>query len=405
MNANGNLVQSQWCVVTFSKPTLFPRSNDESWLLNPPRRYVFNSNTLDALRPCIETLSDLKGSSGYVPLHAKRGLAKSRILVERHRDRGIGDLLFTTGVLEYLYDYAGTDVKFDYYALADRGAVLANHRTLHLGGCLAGPLHYDDFGHYNYHWLIDNVTECNEEPDQLNVYDALFQSLGYDYKEIDARYKKPSAYLVDSDYRSLDQLYRHVWQGTSLDLRSTAYYVVAPFSAASIRSMPYSVWLRIILALSQRRPVVVVGSDASYLPDTDMSAGEFIQKVSSIQNAVNAIGATTIRILMAVVKRAKACVTLDSGTLYIAQAVGTPAVSIWGSHDPGVRIGYSPEYMELAVWNQGACRYAPCYAYAAFPKHKCPDGERQVSCDVLASVEPEAVIEKMDIVEARGLQK
>jgi hypothetical protein len=92
---------------------------------------------------------------------------------------------------------------------------------------------------------------------------------------------------------------------------------------------------------------------------------------------------------------------MDSGPLYIAQALRVPAVSVWGTHHPGVRIGYDNDYMELAVWNHEVCKWSPCYAYAGFPDGKCPNGSKQMTCEVLNTVTPQHVMDRLDKVQAR----
>jgi hypothetical protein len=180
MRSDRQPYNSQYVIATFKTPTLWHRTEDECWLLNPLRRHILQSDHLAAVNDFVESISDLKGSSYYTPLIAGKSLASSRVLIERNRDRGIGDLLFLTGPLNFMQHVSGNNVKIDVYSLADRGAVLTHHPALHLGTTLHGPLFYDDLGLYNYQWMIETVTECNEEPDQLNVYDALYQQLGFD---------------------------------------------------------------------------------------------------------------------------------------------------------------------------------------------------------------------------------
>ncbi|HNL70532.1 MAG TPA: glycosyltransferase family 9 protein, partial [Leptospiraceae bacterium] len=60
-------------------------------------------------------------------------------------------------------------------------------------------------------------------------------------------------------------------------------------------------------------------------------------------------------------------VTLDSGLLYVAEALRVPTISLWGTHAPAVRLGYDPAYMDLAIWPRENCGAAPCFAYANFP--------------------------------------
>ena len=392
---------SQWVVVTFKRPILWNRNEDEVWMFNPPGRYVLNANQLGNLSEHIQSISDLKSQPYYKPLLAGAKLPGATILMERYRERGIGDLLFMTGPMNYMHFATGGDIKIDTYALADRGMVLNYHPALRYSAPMAGPLRYDDLQFYDYHWMVDTVTEYDEEHDQQNVYDSLYSQLGFDPATIPATYKRPTAQLVKDDQNNLDQFLYFVWLEKKLDLRKTGYYVIAPFARGSLRSMAYGAWLTIIRDLATRRPVVVVGNMTDRMPETDMSAGEFNQHVTqSGANVVNAIGNTPLRVMMAVISKATAVGCMDSGPLYIAQALNVPAISVWGPHDPRVRIGYDKAYMDLAIWNQKACRHSPCFAYATFPEHKCPSGAAQTVCEVLKGIDTVAVLDKFAHVES-----
>lgn len=395
---------SSWVVTTFKKPVLWSRNLDECWMFNPPGRYILNANQIGNLSPFIQTISDMKSQPEYRPLTAGAKLAGATILLERYRERGIGDLLFLTGPMNYMHFVTGGDIKIDMYALSDRGMIMDYHPTLRFLSPMAGPLRMDDFQYYDYQWMVDTVTEYDEEPGQQNVYDALYSQLGFDPATIPAIYKRPSAKLSEIDERNLDQFLYNIWMEKKLDLRKTGYYVIAPFARSSLRSMAYGSWLKVIRDLSARRPVVVIGDMTEQMPATDMSAGEFYQHVKQSGAAViNALGdeykKSPLRVIMAVIAKATAVGCMDSGPLYIAQAFNVPAVSVWGSHDPRVRIGYDKAYMDLAVWNKCACRYAPCFAYQSFPAHKCPAGQNQNMCEVLKAVDTDEIMAKFSAVE------
>ena len=366
-------------------------------MLNPPRRYIFNANQIATLEPHIAAISDLKNSSFFKPLQGGANLVKARVLVERYRDRGIGDLLFLTGPLNFIQHVSGGECTLDVYTLTDRGQIIADHPAISNRTPLAGPVHYDDLKLYQYHWFIDTVTEYDEEAEQLNVYDALYQSIGIDPKTVDPRFKRPTASIADKEWKNLDSLFYFVWLDKKIDLRRVPYYVVAPHSHSSLRSAPYSLWVKVISELAKTRPVVVIGHVMEgRMPATDMSFGAFNQQISGMGGGViNLMGGTPIRLMMALIARSTAVVCLDSGPLYIAQAFRVPAVSVWGPHHPGVRIGYDRAYMDLAVWNKEACVQSPCFAYSHFPAHKCPQGAGQTVCEVLSMTEPKQILDKI----------
>lgn len=395
---------SQYVIITVKQPLMFHQTDDEAWVFNPQRRYIINAARIPQIHDYIESVSEMDGAALVNKLQAGKTVHGASILVERFRERGIGDLLFLSGPLRFIHHMSGGTAKIDLYAYSDRGMVLQGAPYLRNGTVLCGPIEYDSLRVYNYHWLVGSVTECDEESDQLNVYDALYRQLGFNHEDIEPQWKRPHAVVTTDDYQNLDQFYRSVMEHRKIDLRRIGYYVVAPFANATLRCMNYSQWLQVITELSKRRPVVVVGNTKLRLPDTDMTAGAFLEQAARIGGGViMAVDTTPLRVLMALIARATCVVCMDSSPLYIAQALGTPAISVWGTHDPGVRIGYDPNYMRLAIWNEGMCHEAPCYAYSEFPHHKCPRGTGQQCCEVLSTVTVQDVLDKMNIVEATGV--
>lgn len=398
-------IPSTWTIATVAEPTTFTNGSEESWFLNPVRRYVFNALHVPHLAPHLETLSSVQGQPGYRPLNVGAPLAGARILVERFRGRGIGDLLFLTGPFNFMHQATGGDVHIDLYAFADRGLVLQGNPLLKHRTALLGPTHFDDFPRYRSQWLVDNVTESTEEDDQMNVYDALFTQLGLNPAEVDPKFKRPSVAIEPADLRDALQVQHSLWSDRHFDVRHTGYYVVAPFTHSALRSAPYQLWLDVIKELAHTRPVFVVGQLHAGLPVMDMTPDEFLGQLNGGGNVVNLTGLELpLRTVMALISQATAFVGLDSGLLYVAQGCRVPAVSLWGPHDPGVRIGYDPDYMDLAIWQQAACDSAACFAYRGFPAHKCPQREKQRICSVLHSVTVKDVLAKVTMVEDRRVQ-
>jgi len=176
--------------------------------------------------------------------------------------------------------------------------------------------------------------------------------------------------------------------------------VVAPFSAGTNRSLPYHNWLRIIETISKRRPVVVVGRIDEDNPIAGMSAGMFYQKLQDLgESVINLIGESPLRTVMSIIGGSAATITLDSGLLYVALGLNKPAISIWGPHHPGVRIGYSAQAMDLAIWHQQNCPASPCFAYHGFPEHKCPTGAEQRVCECLKTPSEDDVLAKLTELE------
>ncbi len=397
-------VATDFKIVTFKRPLQWTRSDDEVWLLQPPRRYILNAAHLEGLRGHIDSISDLKNARHYRPLHVGAPLRGANILVERYRDRGVGDLLFMTGPLSYINHLSGGTANIDMFGLVDRATVLTHHPALRFGGAMAGPVLYDDLPHYQWHWFVDSLTEYDETKDQQNVYDALYKQLGVDPNLVPPVYKRPSMTLVKQDYSDLDSLYYIVMQQHAQDLRMLPYYVLSPVSYSSLRVAPYALWLTLAQELSKVRPVVFVGHVAGdgQMPSAGMSFGQFYQAAGKLgPRVINLMGNTSLRVVSALISKAAAMVSLDSGLLYVAQAVNTPTVSLWGTHSPASRIGYDAAYMRHAIHKKSACPYSPCYAYAGFPHDRCPGGVQQTVCAPLQAVLPSDVIVHLNEIESR----
>ena len=398
------VLNSQWLVATLKFPVSFNRGTDETWYLNPVRRYVFNARHIEKLEENLDTVSEIVGTPYYRPLVAGKALRGSRIFIERFRDRGIGDLLFLTGPMAFMHHVTGSNVKIHTYAFSDRGQVLQNCPFLEHGTVYVGPTHYDDFQHYDYQWLV-NGTESNEEKDQLNVYDALYTQIGLNPAQVDMQFKRPHASVSAVELDALNSFFHTVWTERQIDLRR-GYYVLAPLCHSALRAAPYKFWLELAAFLAGRRPVILIGRTDIPLPDLDMAAGEFLTKTQELGPQVlsllgNQGQSMSLRSVISLISRANLLVGLDSGPLYVAQGCRVPAVSLWGPHDPGVRLGYDPDYMDLAVWNQEFCRQSPCYAYAGFPFRKCPNGPAQRICNCLGYLTLEDVLKKVEMIESR----
>lgn len=395
---------SNWVIVTVRRPLVWMRGDRETWTLNPRRRYILNSGQLSELKDDIDTVSDLLSSPNYKKLNPLGGLYGKRVLVERFRERGLGDLIFLTGIFAWLKEISIGTAHIDTYALKDRGQVFTGCPFLDCGSALLGPMEYDALKNYDYHWFIETVTEFVEEKDQANVYDALYLQLGVDPQAISAKFKRPQLFLTPGDQKLFASLTWWLKNNGAEDLNQVPYYVVAPTSNSTLRNASFVLWAELIEHLAETAPVVVVGQSSPKIRPAGITFEEFQARLDGIQNR-NVINMTQenmdIRALMTVIAKASAVVSLDSGPLYIAQGFRVPAVSIWGTHNPAVRLGYDQDYLDLAIFNKDACPHAPCYAYSGFPEDKCPQGEATKVCQPLLSVRAQQVVDKLKLLKSR----
>lgn len=387
-----------WMIITVKCQTALIHTDNEVWYLRPPFRYVVTSDVVEKLGDQVETKSLLAGSSKFVPLNGRANLAGAKILAARHLDRGLGDLLFMTGVYRYLQHITGNDCKIFAQGLVEKSQVLHGNHDLFSAAPVMGVIEYNQLPAYNFHWMVESVTEYDSEEDQLNVYDAMYRGIHVDPSEVGAEFKRPYVSLTEEDRRAFDSFAYFVFEDRKIDIRRTGYFVVAPLATSSLRVASYHVWIELIKELSKMLPVVVIGQIYDKMPAADMSVNDFKGNLGGNPRIIDMIDRFPIRSSMAVIANAVCSLCLDSGPLYISQALRSPAISLWGTHDPGVRIGYDHEYMELALWNKEACRKSPCYAYEGFPYQSCPLGNSQTICEPLRSISLSKILEKVEVV-------
>jgi hypothetical protein len=380
-------------VVTFKTPVLW-QNGKENHLYNPRVRYVVNGDAIRGFQDALESRSLLSGSTKLNNIDA-RDLNGKHILVERHHNRGIGDFLFMTGPIKWL---RSRGAQIHVYTSNDKLDLFANNTDLYGEMAYAGPIVYDSLDQWNYHWFIESVTEFSGLADQTNVYDNLFKKIGVDPKEVPAIYKRPYLYLDPSSTNHLTGFlnYLAIQSGEAIG----RYVIVAPFSNSSLRSAPYGLWLELVSELSKDYHVFVVGSAAGgYVPTTDMTFKEFYTSINRLaqenKRIVDLVCDMELSMLKNVVSRANFVVTLDTGILYVAQALNIPAISLWGTHNPELRIA-DKRYLDLAIHKREACPYSPCLAFEGFPRDKCPTGINATYCAPLGSVSVNDILEKVE---------
>jgi heptosyltransferase-2 len=139
---------------------------------------------------------------------------------------------------------------------------------------------------------------------------------------------------------------------------------------------------------SGRRPAVVVIGAKGEEP-----LGRFIASRLTARAAVLS-GATSIRELMAVIKRCAVLVTNDTGPMHIASAVGVPVVAIFGPTDWRTTSPYGEEHALL----RHPVDCAPCLLRECPIDHRCMMG---VSVDQVY----DAALKQLARYEARGKRR
>lgn len=151
---------------------------------------------------------------------------------------------------------------------------------------------------------------------------------------------------------------------------------IAPGAAHATKRWPVPQWA--LLA----RQIVATGADVAVLggPDDSAIAGEIVARVGP--RAVSAAGALSLQETGAVIRRAAALVSGDTGVMHMATGVGTPVVALFG---PTVRpFGFFPYKAHATVLE----RDLPCRPCSAQGGPVCPYAHHLC----LQQIAPEAVL-------------
>ncbi len=98
----------------------------------------------------------------------------------------------------------------------------------------------------------------------------------------------------------------------------------------------------------------------------DKTVGDRLASLCETTKPVNLAGKTTMFGLAALLSRAAAMFTVDSGPMHLAAAIGVPCVAMFGATDNVLTGPYGPEGFHTII--HANCEKSPCF------KHECPLG-------------------------------
>lgn len=176
------------------------------------------------------------------------------------------------------------------------------------------PHIYAKFGQY-----VSNFTDVLHRPFPAHEVEHNASLLSYlKTGEAEARPPDPGPvelWIRQQDLQAADRLLRETGLGAS------PFIAVCPGAAGANRRMPAGKLLRILRQVERALPsarFLVLGSDFERQTAALLSAG--------LRHCVEACGRTTLRETVALLSRAAAAVTMDSGPAHMAAAAETPTV-------------------------------------------------------------------------------
>ena len=394
------------------------------------RDYVISQAQLDRILPDENVRNRLYKISNLdprlQPFNAK--FQKSGRLLFYNGSGGYGDQIVSWPVAKWLADQ-GMEV----HILTDPGNQTCWYNFPWVKTINFTPLAYELFKMFDHHFMMEQVNNADEHPDQLHPVDAMFSRMGIDWRsippeaknvrpvytwaELQAKHNFPdrpkiglfqlssanpvrclppndTAFLLskiadaftDTHWVALydefvakeyvSALNCKTCNGTGNVPNPEAAKTEAPPEAAKTEAPPE--------AKPEAKPEVPPVDATVVCPDC--RGWKYI--CQNIQPWI----CPSLRDLWSFTnERASVVVASDSLMVHVAGCQGVPCVGLWGPVASLNRTQYYKNH--VPVWKREVCPHAPCFSYTStFPRYCPPRGSARVVCEVLAAIMPAEVI-------------
>ena len=143
------------------------------------------------------------------------------------------------------------------------------------------------------------------------------------------------------------------------------YLVLCPLGSYDRKNLPLATAAHVVRHFSQRRAIFLIGSKAETAPLKE------IARLAELPRNNVLAGALTLPELAAFMEKASCLITVDTGPLHIAQAVGCRTVAVFGPTDPVV---WGPRgEKDVVLYHETDC--SPCWGKGKCEKRKgCIEG-------------------------------
>lgn len=143
------------------------------------------------------------------------------------------------------------------------------------------------------------------------------------------------------------------------------YLVLCPIGSYARKNLPLATAAHIVRHFSQRRAIFLIGGKA------EAAQLEEIARLAELPSNNVLAGSLTLPELAAFLEKASCLITVDTGPLHIAQAVGCRTVAVFGPTDPVV---WGPRgENDVILYHKTDC--SPCWGKGKCEKHMaCIEG-------------------------------
>lgn len=138
------------------------------------------------------------------------------------------------------------------------------------------------------------------------------------------------------------------------------YLAICPIGSYDRKNLPLATAAHVLRHFSQRRAIFLIGGK------TEASRLEEIARLAELPRNNVLAGALTLPELAAFLEKASCLITVDTGPLHIAQAVGCRTVAVFGPTDPVV---WGPRgEKDVVLYHETNC--SPCWGKGKCEKRK-----------------------------------
>lgn len=283
----------------------------------------------------------------YVKNYCGQNLNGKKLFI--FRGCGIGDQLITLGIIRGIKE-TFTRANIDFCVTPQQYNNLFKEQIDNYLYCsiIQEPLTLDKFKEYDYHLLLTDSCECNKEPDQPNLYDAIYNFC--DLNNISNSYKTPVCPV--NDERTI-QGYEFIKNNLKdYNYKKTILYQLS--SSTKIRSYHPDLGLELIKGLSEDFNVIVTVAKSD---ETNKDCENFLNYKFN-ESVVFYKGHSFLE-LIGLIRNVDLVICPDSSIGHVSNYLGIKTVSLWGSFDSNDRVKYYDYHLPFKNKTK-KCKYSPC---------------------------------------------
>lgn len=278
------------------------------------------------------------------------------------REGGIGDLLFTTPSIKYLFE--------KYNCIIDVSCAGRYHQVFesnpHVNKILFMPLLFEDFDSYDYHISFQGLIEENTKDSQeMNAYDIYIQQFGLTGKIPDSD-KKPTLIPDSKCSAKVGEMQKEIF-GENFEDRIRIFIHYS--TSSKIRTYPGPRWFEMIdeiLKIDDRINVYIIDSGRR-----ESEVESFIKMNSFSKDRVYNLCKYSINLhfAFAMVEYCHLMIGSDSSMLHVAAAYDKPIIGLYGPFPSEIRLKYYKNTIGLDM----KTKCSPCFLHTG--EVACPYGD------------------------------